>query len=141
MYSSACRFATRSISPGWVGCHKRTGQSGRVRSACLCAASSHVHRFAPSGRNVCQVSGAVAELRIGEPSFTHWATRFAEAGHHDTGRGPEPEKRAMTIAVACECGKRLSAKDELAGKRVKCPACGQGLLIPAPDSAPQPETE
>lgn len=37
----------------------------------------------------------------------------------------------MAISVQCACGKSLSAKDELAGRRVKCPACQQPLLIPA----------
>lgn len=41
----------------------------------------------------------------------------------------------MPISVACACGKKFQAKDELAGKRVKCPGCGQPLLIPAPQAA------
>jgi DNA-directed RNA polymerase subunit RPC12/RpoP len=36
----------------------------------------------------------------------------------------------MAIKVACACGKKLSVKDEHAGKRVKCPACGSVLVIP-----------
>jgi tetratricopeptide (TPR) repeat protein len=36
----------------------------------------------------------------------------------------------MTIAVACGCGKRFQAKDELAGRRVKCPNCGGVIAIP-----------
>ena len=36
----------------------------------------------------------------------------------------------MTIEITCECGKRLRTKDEHAGKRVKCPACGRPLLLP-----------
>ena len=42
----------------------------------------------------------------------------------------------MTIAVACQCGKRFAAKPELAGKRVKCPSCGQPLTVPG-SAAPQ----
>jgi hypothetical protein len=41
----------------------------------------------------------------------------------------------MPIAVACQCGKRFQAKDELAGKRVKCPGCGNPLAIPTPQPA------
>ena len=37
----------------------------------------------------------------------------------------------MPIKFKCQCGKLLQAKDEMAGKRVKCPACGKILLIPA----------
>lgn len=36
------------------------------------------------------------------------------------------------IVVACKCGKRLRAKDEYAGKRAKCPACGHKLIVPKP---------
>jgi hypothetical protein len=37
----------------------------------------------------------------------------------------------MPIKVMCLCGKRLVAQDAQAGKRTKCPACGQVLEIPA----------
>lgn len=36
-----------------------------------------------------------------------------------------------------KCGKKLAAKDESAGKRVKCPACGQVLQAPAAGEAPR----
>ena len=36
-----------------------------------------------------------------------------------------------------KCGKKLAAKDESAGKRVKCPACGQVLQAPAAEEAPR----
>jgi hypothetical protein len=35
----------------------------------------------------------------------------------------------MAISLTCSCGKRLNAKDEHAGKRVKCPACGAVLTV------------
>lgn len=51
----------------------------------------------------------------------------------------------MPIKVTCQCGKSFAAKDELAGKAVKCPNCQQPLRIPAagiaaplPSSAPRP---
>src|SRR5438034_894902 len=38
----------------------------------------------------------------------------------------------MSINVSCpSCGGRLSAPDNLAGKRVKCPKCSQSLFVPA----------
>ncbi len=37
----------------------------------------------------------------------------------------------MAIKVTCSCGKTVSAKDELAGKRVKCPDCSEPISIPA----------
>lgn len=45
----------------------------------------------------------------------------------------------MTISVECPnvaCKKRLTAKEELAGKVVKCPACGQRMRLPARDTPP-----
>ena len=38
----------------------------------------------------------------------------------------------MSIPVRCQCGKAFAARDDLAGKRVKCPACGGVLQIPSP---------
>lgn len=37
----------------------------------------------------------------------------------------------MAIKVQCGCGKAFAAKDELAGKTVKCPGCQKPLKIPA----------
>lgn len=42
----------------------------------------------------------------------------------------------MPIKATCRCGQSFAAKDELAGRTVKCPKCGQGLVVPAPTSAP-----
>src|SRR5213593_260116 len=36
----------------------------------------------------------------------------------------------MAIKVQCACGKAFAAKDELAGKTVKCPGCQKPLKIP-----------
>jgi hypothetical protein len=51
----------------------------------------------------------------------------------------EISETAMPIKVACKCGQKFAAKDELAGKVVKCPKCKQPLKVggaaPAP-SAP-----
>jgi hypothetical protein len=38
----------------------------------------------------------------------------------------------MAILIDCACGKKLSIRAELAGKRVKCPACSAKLLAPVP---------
>ncbi len=43
------------------------------------------------------------------------------------------------ITFQCACGRRLKAKDESAGKRVRCPACGQVTTVTAsPAQAPAP---
>ena len=42
----------------------------------------------------------------------------------------------MPIQVICsndDCQQRLKVKDELAGKKVKCPKCGTAILVPAPE--------
>jgi hypothetical protein len=41
----------------------------------------------------------------------------------------------MPIPVNCQCGQSFRAKDDLAGKRVKCPKCGQPIQIPGADSS------
>jgi hypothetical protein len=41
----------------------------------------------------------------------------------------------MPIKAACQkCGQSFNARDELAGKTVKCPKCGGALKVPAPAS-------
>jgi phage FluMu protein Com len=44
----------------------------------------------------------------------------------------------MTITVQCgSCRKRFAAKEELAGRKVKCPQCGGVLTIPKPRPGPE----
>ncbi len=40
----------------------------------------------------------------------------------------------MSTIVQCVCKKKLRAGDKLAGKRVKCPNCGEAIQIPRLDS-------
>ncbi len=42
----------------------------------------------------------------------------------------------MPVSVSCACGKQLRVPDQYVGRRVKCPACGEGLLV-EDDSAPE----
>ena len=51
----------------------------------------------------------------------------------------------MPIRLKCQCGKALAVKDEMAGKAVKCPGCGEVIRVPSADksqtaltSAPNP---
>jgi hypothetical protein len=54
----------------------------------------------------------------------------------------------MPIQIKCACGKSLQAKDELAGKKVRCPGCAailiappaQDAIVPAIDAAPPRKT-
>jgi hypothetical protein len=48
----------------------------------------------------------------------------------------------MPIQLCCpECNKPLKVKDELAGKKVKCPGCGKPVPVPVPDEEPEPVVE
>jgi hypothetical protein len=38
----------------------------------------------------------------------------------------------MPIITACTCGKKLRTRDDLAGKRIQCPACGMILTVAHP---------
>ena len=38
----------------------------------------------------------------------------------------------MSISVTCRCGKKYRVRDEMAGKRAKCPACGKVFTVPQP---------
>jgi hypothetical protein len=46
----------------------------------------------------------------------------------------------MVLRVECACGKSYQVPDEAAGKRIKCPSCGQALAVPSPPAA-EPPTE
>ena len=50
-------------------------------------------------------------------------------------RDSEELAETMPIPVVCQCGAKFQAKDALAGKRVKCPKCGNPLAIPRPQVA------
>ena len=38
------------------------------------------------------------------------------------------------IPITCACGRSLKLKDEMAGKRVRCPDCSDTLNVPAADA-------
>lgn len=41
----------------------------------------------------------------------------------------------MPVQIACgECGARLKVKEDMAGKRVRCPKCGDAVRVPKPES-------
>lgn len=44
----------------------------------------------------------------------------------------------MAIVVECGCGKRFGAREELAGKTLACPSCGQALTVPSAAPATPP---
>ena len=53
-----------------------------------------------------------------------------ERSQRPSGQATAPaEEETPLIPVACRCGKKLRVKAKLAGKRVKCPACGQAFTV------------
>jgi hypothetical protein len=44
----------------------------------------------------------------------------------------------MPIQIKCACGKSLQAKDEFAGKKVRCPGCSAILVAPPAEDAIAP---
>ncbi len=65
----------------------------------------------------------------------------ADAAHNNStlsyffGPSSSDSEAIMPIKVSCQCGQQFAAKDELAGKVVKCPKCQQPLTIGAPAAA------
>lgn len=43
----------------------------------------------------------------------------------------------MSIEVTCECGRNLRLRDDLQGKKVKCPECGEILLVKGKANQPK----
>lgn len=44
----------------------------------------------------------------------------------------------MPIPFSCECGKKMTAKEEFAGRRLRCPECQRVVTIPRPAPAAAP---
>ncbi len=44
----------------------------------------------------------------------------------------------MSIRIECSCGKKLAIKEEMAGRRVKCPGCAGVLTVPKPSTKQKP---
>jgi uncharacterized protein (TIGR00266 family) len=40
----------------------------------------------------------------------------------------------MPFTIACECGKSLQVREDLVGKKVRCPGCQAIMTVPAPDA-------
>jgi len=61
-----------------------------------------------------------------------------------TGEGPmatnsSESASSQKIAVQCSCGKKLATAPQHVGKRLKCPSCGDAIVVPAMSSAqPRP---
>jgi DNA-directed RNA polymerase subunit RPC12/RpoP len=58
------------------------------------------------------------------------AILVAEQSRQPAGQATSVKEEPQPISFACRCGKELRVKAELAGKHVKCPACGLALTVP-----------
>jgi DNA-directed RNA polymerase subunit RPC12/RpoP len=50
----------------------------------------------------------------------------------------------MAIVFSCQCGRQLQAQEQFAGQKVKCPSCGEAILVPSVSAAedrPEPRQE
>jgi len=47
----------------------------------------------------------------------------------------------MPVALTCTCGRSMRVKDEIAGKKIRCPACSTVLLVPRRDTPTDDEEE
>jgi hypothetical protein len=45
----------------------------------------------------------------------------------------------MPIALSCDCGRSLRLKDELAGRKIRCPSCNASLTVPTPEANAEEE--
>lgn len=66
------------------------------------------------------------------------ATAEKAAATQPASAGSATAPPAEPIHVVCACGKKLRIKVELAGKKVKCPACSGVIAVPVPAPAPAP---
>jgi len=41
----------------------------------------------------------------------------------------------MSIAITCRCKTRLQVEEDMAGRLVRCPKCGENLMVPRPEPA------
>src|SRR5262245_45415936 len=61
-----------------------------------------------------------------------------KAARRSTCGGPRQRRLPMPIDVTCgQCGWKAVVKAELAGKKGKCPTCGEPIVVPRPTEQPQ----
>jgi hypothetical protein len=47
----------------------------------------------------------------------------------------------MPIPLTCDCGRTMRVKEELAGRKIRCPGCTAILAVPKPETPPDAEEE
>jgi hypothetical protein len=73
------------------------------------------------------------------PPLDFQATPRVSSGHEGTISRGSSDTPDMAISFECSCGKQFTVKEEFAGKRTKCPACGAALTVPASSSSAEDE--
>jgi serine/threonine protein kinase/DNA-directed RNA polymerase subunit RPC12/RpoP len=79
------------------------------------------------------LAGAALLVLVLTLAFGFWLhlRQRRRAGTGPPGQQAEPAAAAPPVSFPCAaCGTRLKVRAELAGKKVKCPHCGKGTLVP-----------
>mgnify|MGYP003693682017 CR=1 FL=1 len=87
------------------------------------------------------IGAAAAHSHPGPP---HLAPRLRPCARASVRRSSAPHVSNATmtkIHAECVCGKAYDVPEEKAGKRFKCPACGEMVQVPDPAAAPEAEPE
>ena len=88
-----------------------------------------IHVKCPGCGAKFQAPEKLAGKRVKCPKCSAVVT-VGERSQRPSGQATAPaEEETPLIPVACRCGKKLRVKAKLAGKRVKCPACGQAFTV------------
>src|SRR5947209_15052447 len=109
-----------------------------IRATCKCGKQVQTRDENAGKRMKCPGCGGVVVMPAAAAAAPKPAPAPAPAPAANK-TAPAPAAKPGTVAFACECGKQLTARAEQAGKRVKCPACGSILSVPAPESPPTEE--
>src|SRR5262249_9621323 len=71
-------------------------------------------------------------LYLSEPTSPNTLVGADRAGSRSSNSKLIRESVLVSILVTCKCGKQFQTKVENAGRRARCPDCGNELIIPSP---------
>src|SRR5690349_19106565 len=112
-------MARGPVSPEWngeVAGAAYGAKPAREHEGTESAANATRDRVPKPGQKKISCQPALARVRLN-------LTTLATANLRET--------PTMAIRFACQCGKPLQAPDNFAGRKMRCPACGTVLTIPA----------
>ena len=116
-------------------------QSSRPRTCTNCGAALRLGkvRCRNCGQEVDRatdrVEAASDSLRPVVADFSQTRHSIEQIAHNGGGSTGKPsveqsQPSQSTQRAKCACGKRLRAKKDFSGKKLRCPRCGRGVLIP-----------